>query len=120
MTTARLRRTLLWPLLLCAAIPACDCGSSKNLCKGVGCTAADACHLAGACDTRTGKCSNPAAQDGTSCADADKCNGAETCAAGICTAGTAVACNSPSACETATGATCTPSTGACTYASVCN
>jgi hypothetical protein len=36
-------------------------------CVGVSCSAIDACHLAGTCDTHTGTCSNPQRTDGLGC-----------------------------------------------------
>jgi beta-glucanase (GH16 family) len=51
----------------------------------VTCAAIDGCHVAGTCIPSTGLCSDPAAPDGTSCADANACNGRGTCEGGSCT-----------------------------------
>ncbi len=60
------------------------------------------------CDVPTGHCSSQAVADGTSCADANVCNGAETCAAGVCTAGTPLNCDDGNEC---TADTCDPLAG---------
>lgn len=54
------------------------------------------------CDVPTGHCSSQAVADGTSCADANVCNGAETCTAGVCTAGTPLNCDDGNECTTDT------------------
>jgi hypothetical protein len=46
--------------------------------------------------------------DGTSCADSDLCNGAETCQSGTCTAGTPLSCDDGNPCTTDS---CNPATG---------
>ena len=53
-----------------------------------------------------GGCKHVDAADGTSCADADVCNGDEVCAAGQCGAGTPLACDDKNDCT----ADCWPST----------
>lgn len=70
---------------LCAASGPVDCGD------GNACTA-------DLCDSLSG-CSNPALTDGTSCADANLCDGQETCQAGDCTAGTPLVCNDGAFCN---------------------
>src|SRR2546421_192368 len=137
-----MRSALFSALTVCAALSGCDCGTSP--CKGVTCTALDGCHLAGACDAKTGKgsnpvkaltcnapgpcrvgagaacppatgdCAYPTAPEGTWCDDGTLCNGHEVCKAETCAAGTAVSCNSPPACHV--GGTCDPSSGSCSYA----
>jgi RHS repeat-associated protein len=103
---------------------------------GTGCPDGDACNGAEAC-TATGACQqgtppvvddgNPCTHDacnpttgvshtpvaaGTSCADQNQCNGAETCdGSGRCGAGTAVVCTASDACHDA--GTCEPTTGVC-------
>ncbi len=52
--------------------------------------------------------------DGTACGDSNTCNGAETCRAGTCTAGTPLDCNDQNACTTDA---CDPVTG-CTHTAV--
>jgi hypothetical protein len=50
---------------LCTSSDSCSAGT----CAGtpITCTAPDECHLAGACEPATGKCSHPAKPDGTPC-----------------------------------------------------
>jgi hypothetical protein len=81
------------------------------------CDSPPACHTsAGAtCNPATGTCTYPPAANGAPCSDGNACNGQETCQNGACAAGTPVVCSSPPPCHTATGATCDPATGACTY-----
>src|SRR5438132_623628 len=85
----------------------------------VPCDRPPACHNAdgASCAPATGECSYPAVADGTPCDDGNLCNGHEVCTAGFCAAkpGTAVTCNVPPACHTATGATCSAATGQCSY-----
>lgn len=82
-----------------------------NGCAPVTCTAQDTCHTAGRCDAATLKCSNPVAPEGSACEDGNLCTQNDTCHAGVCTAGAAVACQSPDACHAA--GVCQPTTGAC-------
>lgn len=55
------------------------------------CTASDQCHLAGACDTSTGLCSNPAKSDGAACNDGNACT-ADSCQSGACVGKTRTTC----------------------------
>ena len=64
--------------------------------------------MAGVCDPNTGVCSNPNANDGTTCNDANACTTGETCQSGMCTGGSAVTCAADQ-CHTA--GTCNPATG---------
>ncbi|MFO0761322.1 MAG: DNRLRE domain-containing protein [Byssovorax sp.] len=64
----------------------------QDLCNAVTCAAQDACHLAGACDPKTGLCSSPLAPDGTPCDDGLACTGGGTCAAGVCASGAHLEC----------------------------
>jgi len=50
-------------------------------CAAVTCQTGDPCHVAGACDPATGRCSNPPAPDGTACALG---NATAACTAGVC------------------------------------
>lgn len=61
------------------------------------CVDGDPCTTDG-CDASLG-CTFEAAPDGTSCTDGDACNGAETCQAGTCTAGSPPDCNDPNPCR---------------------
>ncbi|MBT9560425.1 MAG: hypothetical protein IV100_30650, partial [Myxococcales bacterium] len=60
----------------------------------LGCGCVNECRVcvAGSCDA--------AVEDGLACADNDLCNGAETCQAGTCAAGTALVCNDGNVCTT--------------------
>ena len=106
---------------LCDGAETCSAGACVAG-TPVACTSPPACQTAAGatCSPATGACSYPALANGTSCADADLCDGAETCSAGACVAGTPVACTSPPACQTAAGATCSPATGACSYPALAN
>jgi hypothetical protein len=66
---------------------------AAGVCAGanpVTCTAADQCHLPGACDPQSGICSSPPAPDGTTCDDTNTCTAGETCSGGLCAGGTPV------------------------------
>ncbi len=101
---------------------------TNGVCGGalVQCNAPSACHtsVGATCDPVSGACSYPNAVDGTGCDDGNACTVNDVCTAGTC-GGSAVVCTSPSACHTASGATCNPATGACVYpnatdGTVCN
>ena len=77
------------------------------------CTASDQCHIAGECDPATGRCSDPAVADGTSCDDGNACTQGDTCQNGVCVSGGAVICAAPDQCQEA--GECDPATGVCTY-----
>lgn len=74
-----------------------------------------------------GSCCSASCQfvdNGTSCVDANACNGAETCQAGVCTAGTPLVCNdgnicTDDSCNPATGCVATPNTAPCSDGSAC-
>jgi hypothetical protein len=85
----------------------------SGACSGTAtiCTAQDQCHLAGSCNTTTGKCSNPAKPDQSPCDDANSCTLTDTCIAGLCTPGTAKQCP-PDTCSDSFQ--CDPATGNCT------
>ena len=51
-----------------------------------------------ACDLVTGICSHVTLPNGTACADATVCNGAETCVSGVCAPGTPLVCNDGNPC----------------------
>jgi uncharacterized repeat protein (TIGR01451 family)/MYXO-CTERM domain-containing protein len=75
------------------------------------CTAIDQCHSAGTCAPSTGLCSSPNRANGTVCNDGDACTQTDTCQAGACVGGSAVACVAIDQCHVA--GTCSPATGAC-------
>jgi RHS repeat-associated protein len=91
----------------CTQADTCHAGSCVGS-NPVTCAASDACHDAGTCDPTSGQCSNPTKPDGASCADANVCNGSETCHAGACTAGTPPPLDDGNSC---TDDTCDPITG---------
>ncbi|MFN8544789.1 MAG: S8 family serine peptidase [Candidatus Binatia bacterium] len=61
------------------------------------CSDGNAC-TADSCTELTG-CQHDNVADGTSCADSDPCNGAETCMSGTCTAGTPLVCDDDDQCS---------------------
>jgi PKD repeat protein len=88
-----------------AACPADLLRPSGFVCRG----SAGACDVAETCSGASTACpANGFVQNGTSCSDGNLCNGAETCQAGTCTAGTALVCNDNNVCTTDT---CAPATG---------
>ena len=94
----------------CTQTDTCQTG----VCKGsnpVVCSAVDQCHDVGACDAKTGNCSNPAKGDGTPCDDSNKCTQSDSCSGGKCTGTKPVTCASLGQCY-AVG-TCDTQTGAC-------
>ncbi len=94
----------------CTANDTCQAGFCQR-CVAVTCTASDACHTAGTCNTTTGVCSNPVAANGTACSDGNACTANDTCQAGVCQGGVAVTCTASDACHTA--GTCNTTTGVC-------
>ncbi len=79
----------------------------------VQCEPLDQCHVAGECDPMTGECSNPPAENGTTCDDGNPCTFDDQCLEGACTGGTQNPCTPPDDCHGA--GTCDPLTGTCTY-----
>jgi MYXO-CTERM domain-containing protein len=75
------------------------------------CTASDACHVAGTCDSGTGACSNPKAPDGTGCNDNDACTQTDGCVNGTCTGSSPKTCPASDQCHGA--GTCDSGTGIC-------
>lgn len=72
----------------CTQVDTCLAG----VCTGadpVVCTALDQCHSVGICDTETGLCPDPLADNGTVCDDGDACTTLDVCTDGTC-AGTVV------------------------------
>ena len=104
---------------------ACDDGNActrsdscwDGACVGanpVTCTAADACHQAGACDPATGHCSNPLAPNGISCNDGNACTRSDSCQNGACVGSAPVVCTNGDPCQS--GGSCDPATGTCSTA----
>jgi RHS repeat-associated protein len=75
------------------------------------CTASDQCHDIGTCAPATGLCSNPAKPNGATCTDGNACTTTDTCQAGVCAAGIAVACTAQDQCHDV--GVCAPATGVC-------
>jgi hypothetical protein len=95
-------------------------GGSCVASSTVTCTASDQCHDVGTCNPSTGGCSNPNKPNNTACDDHTACTQGESCQYGVCGSPTfTVSCNSPSQCQTGTGA-CNATTGNCSYANKVN
>lgn len=86
----------------CTLKDACESGHCTGT-DPVECSASDACHDVGVCDTDTGVCSDPAMPDGTTCPSG-------TCQNGVCAAGAAGASGSAGAAGSA-GSAGGPGTG---------
>jgi hypothetical protein len=95
----------------CTHTDKCDgsggCAGTAYTCTAGQCDLTSVCDGSGGC-TRTYKDNTVSCDDANACTHADKCNGAGGCA------GTPYMCNSPGACETATGAACNGD-GTCAY-----
>lgn len=89
-------------------------GGAADLCAGVICNPADACHEAGVCDPASGLCSDPPSADGKGCDDGDACTLSDVCQAGVCTGGSAVQCGPSGVCHEP--GVCDPATGTCAFA----
>jgi len=70
----------------CTTLDKCAGGACVGS-QAVVCTALDACHVVGVCDSKSGVCSNPPATDGNVCSDGLPCTQGDACAAGVCKAG---------------------------------
>lgn len=94
----------------CTQTDTCQMGT----CTGgnpVVCSALDQCHVAGTCDPMTGTCSNPNANNGTTCDDGDACTQTDTCQTGTCTGSSPVSCTPLDECHVA--GVCDSMTGMC-------
>lgn len=87
----------------------CQSGAALNCDDGNPCTTDPAC------DTQLGCVPKPV-QDGTSCADTDKCDGEEKCQGGVCQRGTPLSCADTDPCTTDS---CDPATG-CKFTAASN
>lgn len=95
---------------LCTASSTCQAG----LCTGPTkvCTALDACHDVGTCNTSTGQCSNPVKVSGTACDDLNACTQTDACnSTGTCVGSNTITCSALDQCHVA--GLCNPSTGTC-------
>src|SRR5258706_268084 len=68
----------------CTQTDTCQSGTCTGS-NPVVCTALDQCHVAGACNTGSGVCTNPHATNGTSCSDRTACTQTDTGQSGSCT-----------------------------------
>lgn len=75
------------------------------------CAATDQCHLPGTCNTTTGACTNPTANNGTVCSDGNACSLGDTCQSGVCMGATPVTCTASDQCHVP--GTCDPTSGTC-------
>jgi cysteine-rich repeat protein len=66
--------------------------------EAVDCPPLDECHADGVCLSATGRCTSPMRPDGAPCADQTYCTTADTCRAGVCTAGVARDCDDDDDC----------------------
>jgi len=95
---------------VCTRRDACQAG----VCTGaepVVCTVRDQCQVPGACDPRTGLCSDPQRASGTPCNDGDPCTLDDICQTGACRPGRPKACQALDQCHDA--GTCDPASGVC-------
>lgn len=96
----------------CTQTDVCVAGACQGA-NPVTCAALDQCHVAGACDPATGRCSHPAAPDGTVCEDGSLCTLADACQAGRCLPGARRDCNDGRLCTV--NDRCDDATGQCAY-----
>ena len=94
----------------CTQTDTCRAGACVGA-NPITCTALDQCHVTGACDPRSGACSNPNANDGTACNDGNACTQTDTCQAGACAGSNPVTCTALDQCHVA--GVCDPKSGSC-------
>jgi len=98
----------------------CDESSGTPVCSNDATT----CPANQTCDPADGVCKATACTDDAGCDDDDACNGAETCVATVCTAGTAVDCSDGDLCTTdvcdSTDGSCTNPAVVCTAPETCD
>jgi len=110
----QLTRFLSASLTAVALVALTGCGDEKPVdsCANVKCSAIDACHDAGICDSATGQCkAGPSKVDGTACLGADLCVANQTCLAGLCVGGVGKSCSASDQCHDP--GVCNPATGTC-------
>lgn len=91
-------------------VDVCADSACKSTVDDAACDDGNAC-TADSCDLAN-DCQHVPVNDGATCADTDKCNGSETCKAGVCEAGSAPDCDDKNPCTTDS---CDPAAG-CTHA----
>lgn len=94
----------------CTQSDTCQAGTCIGT-SPVLCAALDQCHAAGTCDPSNGACSTPVLPDGAACSDGNACTQIDSCHAGTCVGGSAIACSASDQCHVA--GSCDTSTGAC-------
>lgn len=95
----------------CTQTDKCQSGQCVGT-NPVTCTALDACHVAGTCNTSTGQCSNPVGNEGGSCTDpSTPCLVGKVCRSGVCQGGSTKSCLASDLCHTP--GSCDPTTGIC-------
>jgi RHS repeat-associated protein len=94
----------------CTQTDSCQNGTCTGT-NQVICTAPDACHVAGICNSSKGACSNPTAANGTICDDGDACTQTDSCQNGTCTGSDQVTCAAADACHVV--GTCDSMSGQC-------
>jgi Cohesin domain len=95
--------------LFCNGKETCD--TQTGACQqGTPVTCDDGLCTTGRCNEDLDQCDSVPVPDGTSCADTDPCNGAETCVSGQCRPGTPLCQDDGNPC---TAESCDPQTGAC-------
>ncbi|MBI5538357.1 MAG: S8 family serine peptidase [Deltaproteobacteria bacterium] len=95
----------------CTQTDTCKAGKCVGA-NPIACNPIDACHKAGTCDPKTGKCSNPASADGTQCDDGNACTQTDVCKVGTCVGSNPIQCPSDNGCRETTA--CDTKTGQCT------
>ncbi|MFT7579380.1 MAG: putative repeat protein (TIGR01451 family), partial [Myxococcota bacterium] len=81
----------------CSQTDSCVSGTCVGA-EPVTCTASDQCHVAGVCDSATGLCSSPNADDGLGCDDGNACTVSDACAEGTCVSDTPTDCDDGDTC----------------------
>ncbi|MFT7582179.1 MAG: putative repeat protein (TIGR01451 family), partial [Myxococcota bacterium] len=82
----------------CTQIDSCTEGATCAGADPVVCEALDVCHVAGTCQSATGACTNPPAEDGLTCDDSDVCTLDDQCADGVCAGPTPRDCDDDDVC----------------------
>ncbi len=93
----------------CTQVDTCQAGACVGA-EPKTCAASDDCHVDGACDPKSGECSEDPAEDETPCDDGQACTTADVCHAGAC-AGETVTCDDGLTCS---ADSCDEKSGACT------
>ena len=95
---------------LCTTVSSCLGGVCVARDRKV-CSGSNPCGMNGACDGRTGQCTEGPVIDGTTCDDGNPCTVADACKGGICSPGSPLQCPTPTICRAPS--TCNPASGTC-------